>query len=240
MHRREFLQTTGVVAAGVLVGLHHGCSEGASSDAQTGPLQVQLPELPYAPDALAPAIGAQTLRLHHGKHHAGYVKKFNTAAQQLKTAPKSLEALFQELEAAPAKLRTALRNNGGGHWNHSLYWRCLQPQTGTQPEGKLREALLGAFGDLATFRDAFLNAGGRVFGSGWVWLVAADDKLAITTTPNQDNPLMPYADLQGTPLLGLDVWEHAYYLDHQNRRNDYLSAIWGHINWETVAGNLPA
>ena len=191
-----------------------------------------LPPLPYAPAALEPHIDAQTMEIHHGKHHNAYVTNLNAALEKApELASKSLEDLLRNLNSVPEAVRTAVRNNGGGHWNHSLFWPSMSPNGGGAPSGKLAEAINSAFGDFEKFKEAFNAAGAGRFGSGWVWLVNEGGKLAITSTPNQDNPLM---DGKPAPLLGNDVWEHAYYLKYQNRRPDYLKAWWNTVNWAEV------
>jgi Fe-Mn family superoxide dismutase len=191
-----------------------------------------LPPLPYAPTALEPHIDAQTMEIHHGKHHAAYVTNLNAAldkAPELKDKP--LDELLKNLSAVPEAIRTAVRNNGGGHWNHSQFWKTMAPNAGGAPSGKLADAINSAFGDFEKFKEQFQAAGVARFGSGWVWLVKEGGKLAITSTPNQDNPVM---DGKPAPILGNDVWEHAYYLKYQNRRPDYLKAWWNVVNWAEV------
>ena len=191
-----------------------------------------LPALPYAADALEPHIDKQTMEIHHGKHHNAYVTNLNAALEKApELADKSLEDLLRNLNSVPEAVRTAVRNNGGGHWNHSQFWRTMAPNAGGAPTGKLAAAIDAAFGDFEKFKEAFNAAGVGRFGSGWVWLVNEGGKLAITSTPNQDNPLM---DGKSAPLLGNDVWEHAYYLKYQNRRPDYLAAWWNVVNWTVV------
>lgn len=189
----------------------------------------QLPDLPYAYDALEPFIDTATMQLHHDKHHAAYVAKLNEAlAKHPEVAEKNLEELLSDLNAVPEDIRTAVRNHGGGHMNHSMFWKMLAPaaESGT-PEGKLLEALNSEFGDVEKFKAAFTDAATKVFGSGWVWLVSDQGKLAIIATPLQDNPIS-----QGKKaILGLDVWEHAYYLKYQNKRADYIAAWWNVVNW---------
>ena len=191
-----------------------------------------LPPLPYPTNALEPHIDAQTMEIHHDKHHGAYVNNLNAA---LEKAPelqgKSLDDLLKNLNAVPEAVRTAVRNNGGGHWNHSMFWQIMSPNGGGKPTGKLADAINAAFGDFEKFKEQFNAAGAARFGSGWVWLVNEGGKLAITSTPNQDNPLM---DGKAPPILGNDVWEHAYYLKYQNRRPDYLKAWWNTVNWEEV------
>ena len=198
----------------------------------------ELPALPYGYDALEPYIDTCTMLIHHTKHHAGYVNKLNAAlAKHPEWEGRSLEELLGNLDALPEDIRTAVRNNGGGHFNHSLFWTVMSPQGGGEPEGELRQAIDAAFGSFAAFREAFTKAALGRFGSGWAWLVVLDDgSLAVTSTPNQDNPLMRgYVDVTGTPILGLDVWEHAYYLRYQNRRAAYVEAWWNVVNWAEVA-----
>ena len=192
-----------------------------------------LPPLPYPTNALEPHIDAQTMEIHHDKHHAAYVNNLNTA---LEKAPelqnKSLDDLLKNLNAVPESIRTAVRNNGGGHWNHSMFWQIMSPSGGGKPTGKLADAINSAFGDFERFKEQFNAAGGSRFGSGWAWLVSDGGKLSIVSTPNQDNPIM---DGKPAPILGLDVWEHAYYLKYQNRRPDYMKAWWNVVNWPEVA-----
>jgi Fe-Mn family superoxide dismutase len=192
-----------------------------------------LPPLPYATNALEPHIDAQTMEIHHGKHHNAYVTNLNAALEKApELANKSLDELLKNLNAVPEAVRTAVRNNGGGHWNHSQFWKTMGPNAGGAPTGKLADAITASFGDFEKFKEQFNAAGAGRFGSGWVWLVKEGDKLAITSTPNQDNPLM---EGKPAPLLGNDVWEHAYYLKYQNRRPDYLKAWWNVVNWGEVA-----
>jgi Fe-Mn family superoxide dismutase len=191
-----------------------------------------LPPLPYPTNALEPHIDAQTMEIHHGKHHQAYVTNLNAALEKApELANKSLDDLLRNLNSVPEAVRTAVRNNGGGHWNHSQFWRTMAPNAGGKPTGKLAQAIDAAFGDFEKFKEAFNAAGGSRFGSGWVWLLNEGGKLSITSTPNQDNPLM---DGKPAPILGNDVWEHAYYLKYQNRRPDYLKAWWNTVNWEEV------
>jgi superoxide dismutase, Fe-Mn family len=203
--------------------------------AQTLAAAHTLPQLPYAFDALEPHIDARTMEIHHGKHHAAYVNNLNAAIEK---APelngRSLDELLLGISRVPEAVRTAVRNNGGGHWNHSLFWQLMGPDAGGDPSGNLAESIRRGFGDFAKFKEQFAAAAAARFGSGWVWLVRDGDRLTITSTPNQDNPLM-----EGRPardvLLGLDVWEHAYYLKYQNRRPDYVTAWWNVVNWPAVA-----
>ena len=190
-----------------------------------------LPALPYAFDALEPHIDTKTMQIHHGKHHQAYVDNLNKAIAGTEHESKTLE----QLVAAAGSISPAVRNNGCGHWNHSFFWESLAPNAGGAPTGKLADAINAAFGSFDAFKEKFNNAGMTRFGSGWAWLIVKDGKLEVSSTPNQDNPLMDVADVKGTPLLGCDVWEHAYYLHYQNRRADYLAAFWNLVNWNKVA-----
>jgi len=189
-----------------------------------------LPALPYAFDALEPHIDSQTMQIHHGKHHQAYVDNLNKAIAGTEHENKSLA----ELIGNAGKISPAVRNNGGGHWNHSFFWELLSANAGGKPSGKLSEAINSTFGSFESFQEKFNTAGTTRFGSGWAWLIIKDGKLEISSTPNQDNPLMDVAEVKGTPILGVDVWEHAYYLKYQNRRPDYLKAVWNVINWKKV------
>ena len=189
-----------------------------------------LPALPYAPDALEPHIDKQTMEIHHGKHHQAYVDNLNKAIAGTEHENKSLE----QLVASAGKISPAVRNNGGGHWNHSFFWQILSAKGG-KPDGKLAEAINSTFGSLEALQEKVNTAGATRFGSGWAWLIVKDGKLEVSSTPNQDNPLMDVAEVKGTPILGIDVWEHAYYLKYQNKRPDYLKAVWNVINWSKVA-----
>ena len=192
----------------------------------------ELPPLPYGYDALEKSIDEATMRLHHDKHHATYVNNLNAALEKApEAASKSPEELIQNLDALPEEIRTVVRNNGGGHVNHTMFWQIMSPQGG-QPTGALLDAINSSFGSLEDFKKLFQEAGAKRFGSGWVWLVKKDGALAITSTANQDNPLM---DGSGTPILGNDVWEHAYYLRYQNLRPKYLEAWWDVVNWAEVS-----
>jgi superoxide dismutase, Fe-Mn family len=191
----------------------------------------ELPALPYAFNALEPYIDARTMEIHHDKHHAGYVNNLNAAIQGTEMEGKLLEELLSNISKYPV----AVRNNGGGHFNHSLFWTIMGPNKGGQPDGELASAINSTFGSFDTFKDTFSKAAATRFGSGWAWLVLSNGKLTVTSTPNQDNTLMDIAEVKGTPILGLDVWEHAYYLNYQNRRPDYISAFWNVIDWDAVA-----
>jgi Fe-Mn family superoxide dismutase len=190
-----------------------------------------LPALPYDFAALEPHIDAKTMEIHHGKHHQTYVNNLNAAIEKApELASKSLDDLMRNANTLPEAVRTAVRNNGGGHWNHSMFWQIMAPKAGGEPGGKLGAAIKSAFGDFAKFREQFSAAGVGRFGSGWAWLINTGGKLSITSTPNQDNPLMEGKKA----VMGLDVWEHAYYLKYQNRRPDYINAWWNVVNWKEV------
>ena len=192
----------------------------------------ELPELSYAHDALEPHIDTKTMQIHHGKHHAGYTAKLNAAVAGTDLEGKSIVEILRGLDMGNG----ALRNNGGGYFNHNLFWEVMSPNGGGAPEGELALAINDAFGSFEAFKDAFSAAAATQFGSGWAWLcVNKEGKLEVCSTPNQDNPLMPGVNCEGTPILGLDVWEHAYYLNYQNRRPDYIEAFFNVINWEKVA-----
>ena len=191
----------------------------------------ELPDLPYAHDALNPHIDTQTMEIHHGKHHAAYVAKLNGAVKGTEMEGKSLDDLMKNHSD-----NNAVRNNGGGHWNHSLFWTIMSPNGGGEPSGALADAINAAFGSFEGFKTEFSNAAATRFGSGWAWLCKNDDgTVEVCSSANQDNPLMPGVGCGGTPLLGLDVWEHAYYLNYQNRRPDYINAFFNVINWDEVS-----
>ncbi|MCB0793591.1 MAG: superoxide dismutase [Flavobacteriales bacterium] len=196
-----------------------------------------LPELPYAHNALEPHIDQQTMQIHHGKHHNGYVTNLNNAIAGGDLADRSIEDLCRSMDMSNA----ALRNNGGGHYNHSLFWTIMAPNAGGTPTGDLAGAINSSFGSFDAFKETFSKAAASRFGSGWAWLcVHKGGKLEVCSTPNQDNPLMPETGCGGTPILGLDVWEHAYYLHYQNRRPDYIAAFWNVVNWKEVARRFEA
>lgn len=190
----------------------------------------ELPPLPYATDALEPHFDAMTMEIHHDRHHATYVNNLNAAIEGLEIGDKSVENLISDLQSLPENVRTAVRNNGGGHANHSLFWQVLSPNGGGNPSGEVAEAIKSEFGSFEAFQEKFNTAAVKRFGSGWAWLVVKNGKLEVTSTPNQDSPLMEGA----TPILGLDVWEHAYYLKYQNKRPDYIKAFWNIVNWDEV------
>jgi Fe-Mn family superoxide dismutase len=190
----------------------------------------ELPSLPYAHDALEPHIDARTMEIHHGKHHAGYTAKLNAAVEGTELEGKSIEEILSS-----GTLSVGIRNNGGGFYNHRLFWEVMSPNGGGAPTGDLAAAIDRDFGSLDSFKETFSNAAATQFGSGWAWLCVKDGKLSVCSTANQDNPLMKSAGCGGTPILGLDVWEHAYYLNYQNRRPDYINAFFNVVNWDKVA-----
>jgi len=194
-----------------------------------------LPALPYAYDALEPSIDARTMEIHHTKHHQAYVNNLNAAIEKApELQGKSLDDLMRGINSAPEAVRTAVRNNGGGHWNHSMFWELMGPNKGGEPSGALADAIKQSFGDFSKFKEQFAAAATSRFGSGWAWLVNDGGKLSITSTPNQDNPLMDGK----RAILGLDVWEHAYYLKYQNRRPEYIAAWWNVVSWDAVASKF--
>lgn len=196
----------------------------------------ELPKLPYAYNALEPHLDAMTMEIHHSRHHNAYVTNLNNAIKDTEMEKLSLEDLQKNISKYPV----AVRNNGGGHYNHDLFWKILSPNGGGEPTGELAAAINAAFGSFATFKEEFAKAATTRFGSGWAWLSVANGKLVVSSTPNQDNPLMDVADVKGTPILGLDVWEHAYYLKFQNKRPDYINTFWNVVNWAEVAARFAA
>lgn len=196
----------------------------------------ELPKLLYAYNALEPTIDARTMEIHHTKHHNAYITNLNNAIAGKPEEKMSIEDICKNI----SKLPVAVRNNGGGHFNHSLFWTIMKPKGGGEPSGELGDAIQGTFGSFADFKTQFGNAGATRFGSGWAWLSVSAGKLVISSTPNQDNPLMDIAEVKGIPILGLDVWEHAYYLHYQNRRPDYITAFWSVINWDEVSRRFMA
>ena len=195
-----------------------------------------LAALPYAHDALEPHIDTLTMQIHHGKHHQAYVDNLNKAIAGTDNENKSLE----ELVKISGSISPAVRNNGGGHWNHTFFWESLTANAAGKPSGKLAESIDAAFGSFDAFKEKFSQAGMTRFGSGWAWLIVKDGKLEVSSTPNQDNPLMDIEEIKGTPILGADVWEHAYYLKYQNKRADYLAAFWNVVNWDKVTERFAA
>ena len=233
MNRKDFLRTMAGTSLGIVtVGnmAFAGTSEAAL--VETAPFK-QLP-LPYDFGALEPSIDKLTMEIHYGKHHAAYVKNLNDAVKGTEFEKKSLDEIIKSISKAPV----AIRNNGGGHWNHTFFWEVMGPAKGGAPKGAVADAINAQFGSFDKFKEEFAKAGATRFGSGWAWLVAKDGKLAIGSTPNQDNPLMDISELKGTPILALDVWEHAYYLHYQNKRPDYIKAFWDVVNWDVVADKL--
>jgi Fe-Mn family superoxide dismutase len=194
-------------------------------------MSFKLPDLPYDYNALEPHIDARTMEIHHTKHHAGYTKKLNNAIEGSSLSGKSIEDILKNV----SKESTAVRNNGGGFYNHDLFWKIMSPNGGGNPSGDLGDAINSSFGSFDQFKDEFSNAASGRFGSGWAWLVVNNGSLEVGSTPNQDNPLMDVSQLSGTPILGIDVWEHAYYLKYQNERGTYISNWWNLVNWDEVA-----
>lgn len=231
MTRREALKTTALIGAAAATVPAALAQPAATSPAPaSGPFT--LPPLPYAFDALEPHIDARTMEIHHDKHHAAYVANLNKAVADIKIDKSlTLEILIRDLDAIPENHRAAVRNNGGGHFNHSLFWQMMKKDGDGEPKGELAKAIESSFGNLSDFKTKFNEAATKVFGSGWAWLVLLNGKLAIQSAPNQDNPISQGAQ----PLLGLDVWEHAYYLKYQNKRADYIAAWWNVVNWDFVA-----
>lgn len=242
MKKRDFLRLGGTVALGTVMFPMISCQtedKDAEGDAKkVSQMEFELPDLPYAFGALAPAIDERTMKIHHGKHHAGYVRKLNAAvADKEKYQGKNLEEILAAVEPSEA----AVRNNGGGHFNHSLFWNIMSPEGGGEPAGDLAAAIARDFGSFSEFRSAFTAAAG-LFGSGWAWLIVTEaGKLDVCSTPNQDNPLMKkVSETTGRPILGLDVWEHAYYLNYQNRRSDYIDQFFSLIHWKAVEDLMKA
>lgn len=232
MKRRTFLRSSLLGSAFALVGGKAlSFPVRATKKGGEGVMQYTLPDLPYAFDALEPYIDRMTMEIHHSRHHSAYVNNLKKAVEDTEWSGKPLE----EIMAMVSKLPAAVRNNGGGHYNHSLFWKWMKPKGGGTPTGELATAIDRDFGSFEKFKEQFTGAAMGRFGSGWAWLVKQHDKLVITSTPNQDNPLMDVADVKGNPVLGLDVWEHAYYLKYQNRRADYIAAWWNVVNWDEAA-----
>lgn len=235
MERRKFLSSLGLIslAAGgeKVLGITNSINSLTNNERRNNMAKFELPALPYGFDALEPNIDTRTMEIHHGKHHAGYVANLNKAVEGTDLEGKSLEELLKDISKYPV----AVRNNGGGHFNHSLFWTVMGPNKGGQPAGELGDVINSTFGSFDKFKEQFSAAAATRFGSGWAWLVVTSDGLKVSSTPNQDNPLMDLAEVKGTPILGIDVWEHAYYLNYQNRRPDYISAFWNVINWDEVA-----
>ena len=246
MNRRGFILGTGIVSAGLLEArgavpsfLRSNPATGfkLNSKLEENPVPFTVPPLPYPNDALEPHIDAKTMEIHHDKHHGAYVNNLNKALEgHADLQSKSLEDLLKNLNAIPENIRQTVRNNAGGHWNHSLFWTQMKKGGGGEPKGDLAAAIKSTFGSFAEFQTKFAAAGVGRFGSGWAWLLVKDGKLAIDSTPNQDTPF----SLNGKAVLGVDVWEHAYYLKYQNRRPDYIAAWWNVVNWDSAAEQYSA
>lgn len=233
LNRRNFLYRVGASVGAIATGLYLPTDAWAAEPpTATSKPTIALPPLPYAYNALEPHIDETTMRIHHDKHHGAYVKNLNAALDKYPNLKgKSIEDLLRNLKSVPEEIRTTVRNNGGGHVNHTMFWEIMGPKAGGEPTGALADALKQTFGSVAEFKTQFNDAGTKRFGSGWVWLVRSRiGKLEIISTPNQDSPYM----VNNFPILGNDVWEHAYYLTYQNRRNDYLTAWWNVVNWDAV------
>lgn len=228
--RRDFIRTAGLATIGAVM-----VSPVMAEAMKHGDPNFSLAPLPYAYDALEPHIDALTMEIHHSRHHKAYVDNLNKLCSDHHVHESNLETILMNVSRLPA----GIRNNGGGHWNHTFFWNIMKPNGGGVPKGKAAEAINAAFGDFEKFKTTFNDAAKSRFGSGWAWLVrTTEGKLVIGSTPNQDNPLMDVSELRGTPVLGLDVWEHAYYLKYQNKRPDYINAWWNLINWDAVASKL--
>ncbi|KAF0152556.1 MAG: Superoxide dismutase [Ignavibacteria bacterium] len=235
MKRRNFLTSLGVIAAAGSVTSIKAITNQINKNINRSNLvmsKFELAPLPYAHNALEPYVDSQTMEIHHGKHHAAYVANLNKAIESnAELEGKSLEELFKNISKLPA----AVKNNGGGHYNHTLFWNIMGPKKGGKPSGALADAINSAFGSFEKFQETFNNAAATRFGSGWAWLSISEGRLVVSSTPNQDNPLMDVAEIKGFPILGLDVWEHAYYLKYQNRRPEYITNWWNVIDWDAVA-----
>ncbi len=237
--RKSFLKTSAILAAGATLYNSQVRAAVNTINQLTNDGLFSLPKLPYTYNALEPFIDAQTMEIHHSKHHQAYVNNLNAAIQkEISLKGKSVEELLANVSKLPESVRTAVRNNGGGHWNHAFFWQLLK--TGTKPSEKVNQAIIKNFGSMEEFKKQFEKAAMSQFGSGWAWLIKQGDKLLVTSTPNQDNPLMDISTIKGTPIIGLDVWEHAYYLKYQNKRADYTQAFWNILNWEKVEQLLDA
>ena len=237
--RKSFLKTSAILAAGATLYNSQVRAAVNTINQLTNDGLFSLPKLPYTYNALEPFIDAQTMEIHHSKHHQAYVNNLNAAIQkEISLKGKSVEELLANISKLPESVRTAVRNNGGGHWNHAFFWQLLK--TGTKPSEKVNQAIIKNFGSMEEFKKQFEKAAMSQFGSGWAWLIKQGDKLLVTSTPNQDNPLMDISTIKGTPIIGLDVWEHAYYLKYQNKRADYTQAFWNILNWEKVEQLLDA
>lgn len=237
--RKSFLKTSAILAAGATLYNSQVRAAVNTINQLTNDGLFSLPKLPYAYNALEPFIDAQTMEIHHSKHHQAYVNNLNAAIQkEISLKGKSVEELLANVSKLPESVRTAIRNNGGGHWNHAFFWQLLK--TGTKPSEKVNLVINKNFGSMEEFKKQFEKVAMGQFGSGWAWLIKQGDKLVVTSTQNQDNPLMDVNTVKGTPIIGLDVWEHAYYLKYQNKRADYTQAFWNILNWEKVEQLLDA
>jgi Fe-Mn family superoxide dismutase len=234
MNKREFLKKSALFSIGSIAAATMPAGTIASgmmgNGGKSGDETFKQPELGYAYDALEPHIDAMTMELHYSKHHAGYTAKFNAAVAEAGIGDKEIKEIFENVSKYP----DAVRNNGGGYYNHKLFWRVMSPDGGGEPKGELLKGIEKSFGSFDSFKDKFSQTAATVFGSGWAWLIHSDGKLIVASTPNQDNPLMDIAAIKGTPLLLIDVWEHAYYLKYQNRRTDYIGAFWNVVNWDYI------
>ena len=236
MDKRTFLKNSAILGlGGAIAGTFPGTvraagmvTNGMEDD------EYKLPELDYAYEALEPHIDAKTMEIHHSKHHAGYTRKFNAAVKEAGLSETSIMDIFKTASPQPA----SVRNNGGGYYNHKVFWKSLSPTGGGEPKGELLKAIEKSFGSVEKFRENLSKAAATQFGSGWAWLINTKDGLAVSSTPNQDNPLMDLSMVKGYPLLAIDVWEHAYYLNYQNRRGDYIAAFWNVVNWDYAAHRL--
>jgi Fe-Mn family superoxide dismutase len=234
LRKSSFLALAGLGAQFFSSGIARAAAGSLSPEEAMAVSEFTLPALPYAYEALEPHIDKMTMEIHHTKHHQAYVNNLNKAVKEA-----GLEISLEDLVKNASKYSTAIRNNAGGHWNHSFFWKIMKPNGGGAPTGKIAEAINASFGSFDQFKPKFEEAGMKRFGSGWAWLyVNKDGKLEIGSTPNQDNPLMDASDLKGSPVMGVDVWEHAYYLKYQNRRAEYLTAYWNLVNWDAVNTNF--
>lgn len=233
MKRKNFLKSLGLISLAPSINKIEAITNQINKNrSNTKMSKFELAPLPYAFNALEPYIDAQTMEIHHGKHHGAYVANLNKAIEaKPELEGKSLEELFKVVSTLPA----AVRNNGGGHYNHTMFWNIMGPNKGGKPTGALADAINGTFESFEKFQELFNNAATTRFGSGWAWLVLSDGKLVVTSTPNQDNPLMDVAEVKGFPIMGLDVWEHAYYLKYQNRRPEYITNWWNVVDWDAIA-----
>ena len=237
MKRRNFLYSLSILSLAGTIKKFNSFSNIYNNNRSNNTMsKFELSPLPYKYDALEPYIDARTMEIHHDKHHAAYVANLNKAVEGTEMEKLSLEELIKNISKYPV----AVRNNGGGHFNHTFFWNIMGPNKGGQPSGDLLNAINADFGSFDAFKEKFAAAGATRFGSGWAWLSVSNGKLVVSSSPNQDNPLMDIAEVKGTPILCIDVWEHAYYLNYQNRRPDYISAFWNVINWDEVAKNYKA